>query len=75
MPFSVRRGGRTGTASGTSSQKDGLAIGLSRYINGVAVDPAKKLAFDGGGAIWETVEIILRFLMILARLIHEAVVI
>lgn len=54
LPIAVRGGGHS--ASGTSSQKDGLVIDLSRYINEARVDPAKKLAYVGGGAIWATVD-------------------
>lgn len=42
--------------SGTSSQTDGLVIDLSRHIAGARIDPDKKLAYVGGGAIWETVD-------------------
>jgi len=31
-------------------------IDLSRYLNGVKVDPEKKVAYVGGGALWETVD-------------------
>ena len=31
-------------------------IDLSRYLNGVKVDPDKKVAYVGGGALWETVD-------------------
>ncbi|KAF5362017.1 hypothetical protein D9756_002634 [Leucocoprinus leucothites] len=34
----------------------GLVIDLSRHLNGVRVDPGKKLAYIGGGALWETVD-------------------
>lgn len=54
LPIAVRGGGHS--ASGTSSQKDGLVIDLARYINEAKVDPAKKLAYVGGGAIWATVD-------------------
>ena len=54
LPIAVRCGGHS--ASGTSSIKDGLVIDLSRHINTATVDPAKKLAYVGGGAIWESVD-------------------
>lgn len=54
LPIAVRGGGRS--PLGASSQADGLVIDLSRYLGSVRVDPAKKLAYIGGGAIWETVE-------------------
>ena len=31
-------------------------IDLSRHLSGVRVDPVAKLAYVGGGAIWETVD-------------------
>ena len=31
-------------------------IDLSRYLNGVKVDPEQKVAYVGGGALWETVD-------------------
>ena len=54
LPIAVRGGGHS--VSGTSSQKDGLVIDLSRYLNKARVDPEKKLAYVEGGAIWETVD-------------------
>jgi hypothetical protein len=39
-----------------ASSSDGLVIDLSRYLNGVKVDPDKKVAYVGGGALWETVD-------------------
>lgn len=54
LPIAVRGGGHS--VSGTSSQKDGLVIDLSRYLNKARVDSEKKLAYVEGGAIWETVD-------------------
>jgi len=54
LPLAIRGGGHS--ASGASSSENGLVIDLSRYINGVKVDADKKLAYVGGGAIWETVD-------------------
>ena len=54
LPIAVKSGGHS--ASGTSSQTDGLVIDLSRYLAGVRVDPEKKLGYVGGGAIWEAVD-------------------
>ncbi|CAA7261874.1 unnamed protein product [Cyclocybe aegerita] len=54
LAVAVRGGGHH--AFGASSVEDGLVIDLSRYLSGVRVDPAKKLAYVGGGALWETVD-------------------
>jgi FAD/FMN-containing dehydrogenase len=54
LPIAIRGGGHS--AAGASSVEGGLVIDLSRYINGVRVDPDKKLAFVGGGALWEAVD-------------------
>lgn len=54
LPIAVKCGGHS--ASGTSSQMNGLIIDLSRYLAGALIDPDKKLAYVGGGAIWETVD-------------------
>jgi FAD/FMN-containing dehydrogenase len=54
LPLAIRGGGHS--TSGSSSVEDGLVVDLSRYLNGVKVDPANKVAFVGGGAIWETVD-------------------
>jgi len=50
----IRGGGHS--ASGTSSIEGGIVIDLSRYLADVRVDPVEKLAYVGGGAIWETVD-------------------
>lgn len=52
--IAIRGGGHS--ASGASSIEGGIVIDLSRYLADVRVDPAEKLAFIGGGAIWETVD-------------------
>jgi FAD/FMN-containing dehydrogenase len=54
LPIAVRGGGHN--PMGASSVQGGLVVDLSRYINGVKVDPEPKLAFVGGGAVWETVD-------------------
>jgi FAD/FMN-containing dehydrogenase len=54
LPIAIRGGGHN--PAGASSTERGLVIDLSRYLNGVRVDPEHKLAFVGGGAIWETVD-------------------
>ncbi|KAF8165078.1 FAD binding domain-containing protein [Crassisporium funariophilum] len=54
LAIAVRGGGHS--AGGASSIEDGLVIDLSRYMNGVTVDPSKKLAYVGGGALWEAVD-------------------
>jgi len=52
--IAIRGGGHS--ASGTSSIEGGVVIDLSRYLADVRVDPAEKLGYVGGGAIWETVD-------------------
>jgi len=54
LPVAIRGGGHS--ASGASSCQDGIVIDLSRYLNGVRIDPENKLAHTGGGAIWATVD-------------------
>ena len=54
LPIAVRGGGHS--AGGASSSEDGLVIDLSRYLNKVRVDPKRKVAFVGGGALWEAVD-------------------
>jgi len=53
-PIAIRGGGHS--TSGASSIEDGVVVDLSRYLSGVRVDPVEKLAYVGGGAIWETVD-------------------
>jgi len=52
--IAIRGGGHS--ASGNSSIEGGIVIDLSRYLADVRVDPADKLAYVGGGAIWATVD-------------------
>jgi FAD/FMN-containing dehydrogenase len=52
--IAIRGGGHS--TSGASSSEGGIVIDLSRHISGVRVDPVAKLAYVGGGAIWETVD-------------------
>jgi FAD/FMN-containing dehydrogenase len=52
--IAVRGGGHS--TSGASSIEGGIVVDLSRYISNVRVDPVEKLAYVGGGAIWETVD-------------------
>ncbi|OCH88357.1 FAD-binding domain-containing protein, partial [Obba rivulosa] len=54
LPLAIRGGGHN--ASGASSSEGGLVIDLSRYLNGVRVDPEQRRAYVGGGAIWESVD-------------------
>lgn len=54
LPLAIRGGGHS--FSGASSVEDGLVVDLSRYMNGVTVDSEKKLAYVGGGALWEAVD-------------------
>jgi len=53
-PIAIRGGGHS--TSGASSIEDGVVVDLSRHLSGVRVDPAEKLAYVGGGAIWESVD-------------------
>jgi FAD/FMN-containing dehydrogenase len=54
IPLAIRCGGHA--ASGASSVEDGLVIDLSRHLASVRVDPKQKLAYIGGGALWEAVD-------------------
>ena len=54
LALAVRGGGHS--AAGASSVEGGLVIDMSRYFNGAGIDVEKKLAYVGGGAIWETVD-------------------
>ena len=54
LAVAVRGGGHS--AAGNSSVEGGLVIDLSRYLDGVRVDPEKKLGYVGGGTIWGTVD-------------------
>ena len=47
-------GGGHSTAGASST--DGLVIDLSRHLNTVEIDSENKLAYVGGGAIWEQVD-------------------
>jgi len=53
LPIAIRGGGHS--SSGASST-EGLVIDLSRHLNTVKIDPENKLAYVGGGAIWEQVD-------------------
>ena len=55
LPVAVRGGGGHNTA-GCSSIEGGLVIDLSRYLNGVAIDPEKKVAYVQGGAVGASVD-------------------
>jgi FAD/FMN-containing dehydrogenase len=54
LPIAVKGGGHS--ISGASSTDGGLVIDLSRHFTSVTVDPHRKVAMVGGGAIWETVD-------------------
>ncbi|KAH8102177.1 hypothetical protein BXZ70DRAFT_1016565 [Cristinia sonorae] len=54
LRVAIRGGGHNPAAA--SSSEDGLVIDLSRYLDKVTVDPTKKLAYVGGGALWKTVD-------------------
>ena len=53
LPIAIRGGGHN-TAGASSTE--GLVIDLSRHFNAVEIDPENKLAYVGGGAIWEQVD-------------------
>ena len=53
LPIAIRSGGHS-TAGASSTE--GLVIDLSRHLNTVEIDPENKLAYVGGGAIWEQVD-------------------
>jgi FAD/FMN-containing dehydrogenase len=54
LPIAIKGGGHN--SAGASSVKDGLVIDLSRYLNKVTVDPEQRLAYVGGGALWDAVD-------------------
>jgi FAD/FMN-containing dehydrogenase len=54
LPIAIRGGGHS--TSGASSVENGIVVDLSRYLSSVRVDPVAKLAYVGGGAIWESVD-------------------
>ena len=54
LPIAIRGGGHN--PAGASSTDGGLVVDLSRHLNQVRVDPEQKLAYVGGGALWETVD-------------------
>lgn len=54
LPIAVVGGGHS--VSGASSTEGGVVVDQSRYMNKVTIDPSKKLAYVGGGSIWETVD-------------------
>lgn len=54
LPIAVRGGGHS--PAGASSVEGGLVVDLSRYFSGVRVDEKEKVAYVGGGAVWETVD-------------------
>ena len=53
LPIAIRGGGHS-TAGASSTE--GLVIDLSRHLNTVKIDPENRLAYVGGGAIWEHVD-------------------
>lgn len=54
LPLAVRGGGHNPAAQ--SSSEGGIVVDLSKYLNKVQIDPETKLAYVGGGTIWETVD-------------------
>jgi FAD/FMN-containing dehydrogenase len=53
LPIAIRGGGHS---TGGASSTEGLVIDLSRHLNTVEIDAEDKLAYVGGGAIWEQVD-------------------
>ena len=53
LPIAIHCGGHSTTGASSS---EGLVIDLSRHLNTVEIDPENKLAYVGGGAIWEQVD-------------------
>ena len=54
VPIAIKCGGHA--VSGASSIEEGVVIDLSRHFGSVKVDASKKIAYVGGGALWETVD-------------------
>ncbi|CAE6426406.1 unnamed protein product [Rhizoctonia solani] len=54
LHVAVKGGGHT--PSGASSSDGGLVIDLQPKLGGVRVNPAEKLAYVGGGALWRDVD-------------------
>lgn len=54
IPIAIKGGGHSPSAS--SSSEGGLVIDLSRYLTSAIVDPEKKVAYVGGGAVWKAVD-------------------
>ena len=54
LPLAIRGGAHN--PAGAASVEGGLVIDLSRYFNGVRVDPENRRAYVGGGALWDTVD-------------------
>ena len=53
LPVAIKCGGHS---PGAASSTEGLVIDLSRHMNTVRIDPEQKLAYVGGGALWEQVD-------------------
>ncbi|KAH9836777.1 uncharacterized protein C8Q71DRAFT_58980 [Rhodofomes roseus] len=54
LEIAIKGGGHN--PAGASSTEGGLVIDLHRYLNYSRVDPAKRIGYVGGGAVWETVD-------------------
>ena len=53
LPIAIRCGGHS---TGGGSSTIGLVIDLSRHLKTVKIDRENKLAYVGGGAVWEQVD-------------------
>ena len=54
LEIAIKCGGHN--VPGSSSTEGGLVIDLNRYMDYAKVDPAKKVGYVGGGALWRTVD-------------------
>jgi FAD/FMN-containing dehydrogenase len=54
LAITIKGGGHN--PMGASSVEGGLVVDLSRYFRKVRVDAEKRLAYVGGGSLWEDVD-------------------